>query len=207
MKAGRAAETATPHRAGETIVTTLAKPEEGAPAMLAGLEDVPDPPLSSYAVEDWIAFAFFWALALVVFLQFFTRYVLNDSLAWTEEIARYLLIGVAFVGAVTATRKNTHIHVEFFYVYLPRGVALVLSAAVDLVRIAFFAYATWLAWKVAAIMQTQRMVVIDWPLSWVYYPVVLGFAAMTVRAVQVAVAHWQAGESALTRTQTEGRSQ
>ena len=30
----------------------------------------------------------------VVFYQFFTRYVLNDSAAWTEEIARYLLIGI-----------------------------------------------------------------------------------------------------------------
>ena len=37
--------------------------------------------------EDWIAFGLFWALAFIVFLQFFTRYVLNNSLAWTEEIA------------------------------------------------------------------------------------------------------------------------
>ena len=42
--------------------------------------------------EDWIAFVLFWALAFIVFLQFFTRYVLNDSLAWTEEIARYGLM-------------------------------------------------------------------------------------------------------------------
>ena len=30
-------------------------------------------------------------MAFAVFLQFFTRYVLNDSLAWTEEIATYCL--------------------------------------------------------------------------------------------------------------------
>ena len=34
--------------------------------------------------ENWIAFVLFWALAFIVFLQFFTRYILNDSLAWTE---------------------------------------------------------------------------------------------------------------------------
>jgi TRAP-type transport system small permease protein len=33
--------------------------------------------------EDWLVFVIFWCLAFIVFLQFFTRYVLNDSLAWT----------------------------------------------------------------------------------------------------------------------------
>src|SRR5581483_10880878 len=98
--------------------------------------------------EDWIAFGFFWLLAFVVFLQFFTRYILNDSLAWTEEIARYLLIGVAFIGAGMAVRKNSHIHVEFFYVYLPPRVAHALSTIVDLVRLAFYAYGMWLGWQV-----------------------------------------------------------
>jgi len=45
--------------------------------------------------EDWIAFVLFWALAIIVFLQFFTRYIMNDSLSWTEEIARYGLMSLA----------------------------------------------------------------------------------------------------------------
>ncbi len=62
--------------------------------------------------ENWIAFVLFWALAFIVFLQFFTRYVLNDSLAWTEEIARYGLMSLAFIGGAVVTRKKTHIAVE-----------------------------------------------------------------------------------------------
>jgi hypothetical protein len=59
--------------------------------------------------EDWLAFALFWALGFIVFLQFFTRYVLNDSLAWTEEIARYGLMCVTFIGGAmvrAATRRS-----------------------------------------------------------------------------------------------------
>ena len=69
--------------------------------------------LSDYRWEDWITVVFFWVLGLVVFYQFFTRYALDNSAAWTEEIARYLLIIVTFVGGAMATRKNTHIHLEF----------------------------------------------------------------------------------------------
>ena len=62
--------------------------------------------------EDWFAFVLFWALAFIVFLQFFTRYILNDSLAWTEEIARYGLMSLAFIGGAVVTRKKAHIAVE-----------------------------------------------------------------------------------------------
>ena len=48
--------------------------------------------LSVYSVEDWLALAVFWLMALCVFLQFFTRYVLNNSLASTEEIAINCLV-------------------------------------------------------------------------------------------------------------------
>ena len=180
-------------------------PDLGDPIL--GLADAPDPELSSYGPEDWAAFAFFWALAFVVFLQFFSRYVLNDSIAWTEEIARYLLICVCFVGGAMAMRKMSHIHVEFFYVYLPRSAGKYLSIAVDVARILFMGYATVLGWKTTEIMHNQRMVVIDWPMSIVFGIATAGFALMTVRAVQVALKHWREGDSPLTRVNVEGRHQ
>ena len=39
------------------------------------------------------------ALGVIIFYQFFTRYALNDSASWTEEIARYFLVATVFVGA------------------------------------------------------------------------------------------------------------
>ena len=41
--------------------------------------------LSGTITEGWIALALFWLLGLTVFYQFVTRYVMNDSAAWTEE--------------------------------------------------------------------------------------------------------------------------
>ena len=102
--------------------------------------------ISHYGWEDWFTLVVFWLLALDVFYQFFTRYVLADSAAWTEEIARYLLIGTVFVGAAIGVAKNNHIQVDLLYRYLPPKAGRVLATGVDLLRIAFFAAMAVLTW-------------------------------------------------------------
>jgi len=153
--------------------------------------------LSKYRFEDWIALAFFWLLAGVIFHQFFTRYALNDSAAWTEEIARYLLICVVFVGAAIGVRKNNHVQVDFFYRILPRPLQRLMSTLVDLFRISFLAYATWLTWQLTQKIGDQQMSIVDWPIGIVYSVVLFGFVLMTLRAVQVAVGNWRRGASVL----------
>ena len=155
--------------------------------------------LSTTPVEAWAALLLFWALGAVVFTQFFTRYVLSDSAAWTEEIARYLLIVVTFVGASMAVRRNTHIHVEFIYRYLPAGVGRALSTFVDVVRVGFFGYVTWLGLELVPKMQNLKMTVVDLPMSYVYGMVTLGLALCCLRSVQVAMRHWRQGWSVLER--------
>lgn len=153
--------------------------------------------LSPYRLEDWLAFAFFWALALVIFYQFFTRYALNDSASWTEEIARYLLIAVAFIGAAVNVRKNNHVQVDFFYRFLPRAVNRAMSTAVDVLRIAFLAYCVWLTYLLMTKIGGQRMAIVDLPMGLVYGCVAAGFALMAYRAVWVAIANWTRGASVL----------
>jgi TRAP-type C4-dicarboxylate transport system permease small subunit len=155
--------------------------------------------LSGYGWEDWFTLAVFWLLAFVVFYQFFTRYVLSDSAAWTEEIARYLLIVVCFVGASMGVRRNTHIHVEFIYHWLPAPAGRALSTFVDVVRLGFLGYATWLTGELIPKMHNLQMTVVDFPMSYIYGLVGFGFAMMTFRAAQVTLRHWRQGWSVLER--------
>lgn len=135
--------------------------------------------------EDWVAFLLFWALALIVFLQFFTRYILNDSLAWTEEIARYGLIWITFLGAAIVTRRKLHIGVEVLLHFLPARPARVLLACIDLITTAFVGLLAYFSTIILERMHIQRMTIIDLPMSVVYAGVAVGCFLMLARQLQI----------------------
>ncbi len=162
-------------------------------------EQAPEVNLKGYAIEDWATFAIFWLMCLAVFLQFFTRYVLNNSFAWTEEIATYCLVVIVFMGAAMCVRLGRHIHVDFLFRYLPDGVARVLATAIDAIRTLFFAYAAWLVWRYMNLIEGETMTTINLPKNLVYGPVCIGFILMFVRSIQVSIENWRRGYSILER--------
>lgn len=163
-------------------------------------EDVPhDADLKAYAVEDWVTFAIFWLMCLAVFLQFFTRYVLNNSFAWTEEIATYCLVAIVFIGAAMCVRLGRHIHVDFLFRYLSPGVARALATAIDVIRTLFFAYAAWLVWQFMTLIEGETMTTINLPKNLIYGAVCAGFVLMFLRSIQVSIENWRRGYSALER--------
>jgi TRAP-type C4-dicarboxylate transport system permease small subunit len=155
--------------------------------------------LSDYAFEDWLALGLFWDMCLAVFVQFFTRYVLNDSFAWTEEIASNLNVALVFVGSAMCVRLSRHIQVDFLYRYLPFRAGRVLATGVDLVRVAFFAYGAVLIWRFMDIVADEQMTTIPLRKNLAYAFVFVGFVLMFFRSLMVAVANWRRGYSVLER--------
>lgn len=159
--------------------------------------------LSGTPREAWLALGFFWLLGLTVFYQFFTRYVLNDSAAWTEEIARYLLIATVFIGASIGVARNNHIQVDFFYRYMPAGMGRALATVVDVLRIAFFATAVVLTIQMMMKLgQSSRMTLVDLPMNVVYGVCLAGFTFMLLRSLWVARVHLRRGYTVLEQVES-----
>lgn len=66
----------------------------------------------SRSVNHWVEYVLFglgFTMSVVVAVQVFFRYALNHSLFWSEELARYILVWLTFLGlplptAVTSIR-------------------------------------------------------------------------------------------------------
>jgi TRAP-type transport system small permease protein len=162
--------------------STAAPPDDDVHLIVVKDEDV----IIEHHPEDWIAFVLFWALAIIVFLQFFTRYIMNDSLSWTEEIARYGLMSLAFIGGAVVTRKKAHIAVELVSNLMgPGPMRSTLLALVDFVTLGFTGLLAYFSVTIIERMHAQTMTVFELPMSIVYAGVGLGCFMMLARQIQV----------------------
>lgn len=173
------------------------KPFEGiAQSQEAGFaDDLSHFSLRGHGPEDWAGLALLWVLGILVFTQFFSRYVLNDSVAWTEEVARYLLIVLTFIGSVGAVRRGTHIRVEALEQALPAVLRKLLWAFQDIARLAFWSFGAWISFDLADRMGVMPMDSLNASLAWVYWPVAAAFAGMTLREAYWVWRRWRHGDA------------
>lgn len=143
--------------------------------------------------EGWVALGIFWLLGVTVLLQFITRYALNDSAAWTEEIARYLLIVTVFVGAIVGVSSSDQIRVDLLYRYLPERAGHRLGLWVEGLSVLFFAALSLLGVQMMVRLGDYRMTAVDLPMNVVFGACALALGAMAVRSALVLRARWRAG--------------
>ncbi len=79
------------------------------------------------------------ALALMVNLQVFNRYVLDYVLGWEEEVARYLMIWSSFLAAAYALWQGEQLGMEFVVKLLPERVRRAVRILNHVLCIAFLA--------------------------------------------------------------------
>ncbi len=120
------------------------------------------------------------ALFVIVGVSVFTRYCLNSSLGWSDELSRFLFIWVSFLGAAYAYGLNEHIGLDFVVDRIrnekTRTVIRLLSEIC--IGVVIFVIA-WYGWDVA-VSATNLSPALDIPMTVVYGVVPLTGALMAV---------------------------
>lgn len=71
-------------------------------------------------------------MVVIVFSNVISRYFLDASLAWSEEISRFMMIWLAFIGAVAAYVNDEHLALDMLVNVLPRKIAGIIAVVADL---------------------------------------------------------------------------
>jgi TRAP-type C4-dicarboxylate transport system permease small subunit len=121
------------------------------------------------------------ALSILVFVGVIYRYVLLAPIAWIEEVVRFCLVWVTFLGTYLGVRRGQHIALEVVYHRLgPRGRRAV-DAVGRVLLAAFFAALAWYGARYARAFMGARTPYLGTPQG-------LTYAALPVGALLLLVA-------------------
>ena len=65
-----------------------------------------------FKIAEIAIFILFAIMSVLIFFQVFNRFITNQSLTWSEEISRYLMIWVIFLASAVVFRTNAHMAVN-----------------------------------------------------------------------------------------------
>lgn len=82
-------------------------------------------------------------MVIVIFSQVFSRFVLESSIIWSEEFARYVMIWGVFLGVGYATRVDLLIAVKLLPEFLPSKPKKVVNFIVQIMMLLFGAFLTY----------------------------------------------------------------
>lgn len=136
-----------------------------------------------FPLEDLLGVFALLVAFVVMSVQIFLRYVLNDSLIWSEEAARYLLVAISFLGCATGCRKNCHIRIDVIDLMLSERARRILSLATDAIVLCYVAYVAWLSIGIIPIIGLQLSTAMRIPMAIPYGVIALGFSLAALRIV------------------------
>lgn len=86
-----------------------------------------------YSLEGTLASILFIVLFIIVLVQVFGRTPLFTGPVWTEELARWLWVWMAFIAIGEVERQDSQLRMGFVADALPAGARRVLFTVIDLV--------------------------------------------------------------------------
>ncbi len=140
---------------------------------------------SNWANRITEIFLFFIGLgmALIIGTQVFSRYVLNHSLFWSEEVGRICLVWISFLGASAAYKRRAHIGVDFLVARLPHNLRYAVAILVLVLSLVFFGVLIVYGTIFAAFISGQKTAALGLPLTLTYTAIPLSGALFSLHAL------------------------
>jgi len=133
----------------------------------------------------YLAMAGVATLVVVAALQVFFRYVVGESLFWSEELMRSLMVWVAFLSAGIAYSRGEMLGMHFVVDGLPRRIAARVDAAGRVLIVIFLLVVAWYGWLFTLRTSEQEAVSLEISLGWLHAAIPVG---CTLLALHVAFA-------------------
>jgi len=143
----------------------------------------------------WSLAALLAVVAVIVFIQVLVRFVLTAigldvRASWTEELARYLLCWMVFLGAAYGCRKAQLMALDFAVSRLPGLFGQAARYLSLLLCLAFFLLLVQVGWTFVEFGRSESSPVMRLPMYWIYAAIPVGAAWMVLNTIGLMLEAW-----------------
>lgn len=92
---------------------------------------------------EFLCAVFFVLMSASLTLQIFSRYFMDQSVFWAEELARYSMVWLVYLGVVVAASQRCHTRIDFFVNILPDAAYKAVKVLVNIACLLFLAGIAW----------------------------------------------------------------
>lgn len=131
----------------------------------------------------YIVSVMFIALAVLVFFQVITRFVIDYPLAWSEEISKYLMIYIVFLGSALAVKNRQHIAIDFLTEIVSPANNRRLNGLVLIISSIFFIILTYFGFVLTITVLDQATPTLRFSIAWAYAAIPIGSFLMLLNAI------------------------
>ena len=123
---------------------------------------------------------------VVVIIEVVTR-TAGSTFIWTEELSRWLLVWMTFIGASVVLREKGHIRVEYFISICPKKLGKVINVIGEIGVLIFLYFFTILAWRVAVDALRMEGDIILLPMFYPKLGLVIGGGLMLIHQLHLLI--------------------
>jgi TRAP-type transport system small permease protein len=130
-------------------------------------------------------------IVVVVGLQVFGRYVLNDTPIWAESTALVLILYVTMLGAAVGVRDAGHIGLESLLILAPDALRLKLEVVIHFLVGTFGLIMAWNGWVLAESVMAYKIPTLGLPEGINHLPLVISGILIALFSLEHIVALWR----------------
>ena len=137
-------------------------------------------------LEEYILAILLLGMAVIMGIQVFSRFVLRESLSWTEELTRYLFIWAGFLSVSYCSKRCISIKIEQFVARFSRRTKAVIKVVNHTCELLFFFYMIPFAWSymMSAVESGQVSPALSIPMYYVQAAPFVSFVLVAFRILQ-----------------------
>lgn len=129
-------------------------------------------------------------MTVIIIIQVFMRYLFLFSLSWSEEVARYLMIWVSFLGASLALKYGFHIGVEFIMNRIPEKIRGWVHLVAKIGILIFLIYFTIGGFRISWAVRDQDSPALLFSMAYAYLAAPVGGLFMIIQLLNLLVEDW-----------------